>query len=78
MDLGLSDAADVRYFRFPGLVYASEFPDPAVFLASLSLLVLWSFVLWSFAPCGWFWVYLGRFWTFGGSRISDACATKET
>ena len=33
-DLGLTDAADVGYFRSPGLAYASEFLDPAVFLAS--------------------------------------------
>ena len=39
-DLGLSDAADVRYFRFAGIADASEFLDLAVFLASSSLLVL--------------------------------------
>jgi hypothetical protein len=63
-DLGLPDAADVLYFRSPGLAFASEFLDPAVSPASLSLLVLWPSVL-----CGWFWAYLGRFWAYVGSWI---------
>ena len=61
-DLGLTDAADVGYFRSPGLAYASEFLDSAVSPASLSLLVLWPSVL-----CGWFWAYLGRFWAYVGA-----------
>jgi hypothetical protein len=51
-------------FGFPVSSMPPSSRIPAVSLVSLILLVLWSFV-----PCGWFWGHLGRFLTFGGTRI---------